>query len=182
VGYPVDPNFRFGDPGGDDGAALPPFEGFPYDLQLYSMNSTDLRLWQLENHDEYSLSDLSSGDSLVDGGLFVSWNTDALYESWCALLTPEDCDFPAGISANVEGRECRQLARDEPIDCLKASLCLAKRCVELQPIERRSLRMASLRLRMTADGLVGVFEDAAFVNERGYRTQLGAVRFERAAP
>lgn len=182
VGYPADPSYRFGDPGGDDGGTLPPFEGFPYNIQLYSMNSTDLRLWLLEHHEESSLSDLNSGESLVDNGLFVSWNTDELYGSWCALLTPDDCDFPAGIGADVEGRECRQLDRDEPIDCLKAALCLAKRCVELQPIEQRSMRMASLRLRMTADGLVGVFERAAFVNERGYRTQLGAVRFERAAP
>jgi hypothetical protein len=177
LGYPVDPEFRF--PGGvGDPSAVPPTEGFAYSIEFSGANSTDLELWKAE-HPGLDDSDLFNGGYVIDGILDVEWDTDEVYASWCALQTAADCAFPQGIGYDDAGLECTIGDTGEPIDCSKAELCLQQRCRSL--FDDVLPREARLRLHMTDSGLVGVFVDAPFVNARGYRTQLGTVRFVRAS-
>lgn len=41
---------------------------------------------------------------------------------------------------------------------------------------------SNLTIRFSDDGLVGVFNNAVFVNERGFQQPLGTVRFRRETP
>jgi hypothetical protein len=72
-----------------------------------------------------------------------------------------------------------------PVDCNKANLCYQQRCAcdasSCWAGASDSPSQASLTLRRTGEGLLGVFDGAVFLNQRGLRAPLGTVRF-RPAP
>lgn len=92
--------------------------------------------------------------------------------------------------------DARVTREREPIDCNKLFLCVTERCVcdesacrantaDFLGVPGRrpsSPSYAELTLRRTADGngLVGVFTNAVFANERGLSAPVGVVFFERA--
>jgi hypothetical protein len=177
VGYPPDPTFELGRTLTDSGQR-PPTEGLAYEVHYAGVNITDLSLWELEHPG--AEADFSERGHIADGKLDLAWDTDQLFRPWCELLTPSDCAFPLGVGTGPGGG-CAWLPSLDgefiPIDCLKASLCLENRCSDPGTIGRTG----ELRLRVTSEGLIGLFNDTSFVNERGYRTQLGTVRFTRVA-
>jgi hypothetical protein len=176
VGYPPDPNFE---PvwNMSNSGQRPPTEGLAYVIHDAGVNGADFNLWARD----YPGDDIDffTQGHVADGKLDLAWDADQLYRPWCELLTPADCDFPLGISSGT-GDGCGWLpvigGELIPIDCLKAQLCLEDRC-SFDP--GTPARIGGLTLRFTSEGLIGLFSDTGFVNERGYRTQLGTVRFTR---
>jgi hypothetical protein len=101
------------------------------------------------------------------------------------------------MSAEDWARLDAQVIREqEPIDCDKLFLCVTQRCAcddsscranvsDFLGVSGRrpsSPSYAELTLRQTADGagLIGVFNNAVFANERQLSVPIGVVHFERA--
>jgi hypothetical protein len=95
----------------------------------------------------------------------------------------------AGIDAQI-------VREQQPVDCDKLFLCVTERCAcdatscrantsDFLGVSGRrpsSSSYAELTLRKTADGvgLIGVFNNAVFANERQLSVPIGVVHFERA--
>lgn len=69
------------------------------------------------------------------------------------------------------------------MDCLKLSQCLSNvcSCAESGPCAASYERTSSLTLRLSDEGLVGLFSGAVFWNERGAQQPLGTVHFRPAS-
>lgn len=174
VGYPPDPSFRF-DPATVDGSDVAPTEGFVYSAS-YIEDSPDVTRFVEEGG---ALNEGGDGPlPALDGKLSLSFFADQPLVSWCELQTDGVCDTirDNGIEFDeVTGTNCQVQIDQVPqsVDCQRASQCLADRC---------SFHHASaLYLRLSRTGLVGAFSQLELVNERGYRTYPGLVRFQREA-
>jgi hypothetical protein len=195
---------------------LPPHEGFEYRLL-----------------DAMYESERGPGNTLADGVLRLSYDSQEVLQPWCELQTPEPdgvgghrcaggdnyyfedgrCSVEqnnleallAGLSdEQIQGMSAEDWARIneqvvralEPIDCDKLFLCVTQRCAcdaascranisDFLGVSGRrasSPSYAELTLRKTADGagLIGVFNNAVFANERQLSVPVGVVHFDRA--
>jgi hypothetical protein len=172
LGYPPDPSFRF-DPALVDYSNVAPTEGFVYSTS-YLEDNPDLAQFA---RDGGGLKDAGDGQvAALDGKLSLSFFTDQPLVPWCALQTDGLCDavLANGIDWDeATGTNCQVNVDEVPesVDCQRASQCLADRC---------SFHHASaLYVRLSSDGLVGAFSELELVNERGYLTYPGLVRFRR---
>jgi hypothetical protein len=128
-----------------------------------------------------------------------------ILDPWCALQTPlltQYGDFrctvaPGGLAYDSVRDVCDVVAivGETPlvkVDCNQLYLCggygpeILGRCectsTSCYPSDERTLpdQDLDMHLRRRGDTLVGVFEESAFLNERGQRVPLGQVTLRRA--
>jgi len=152
--------------------------------------------------------DTTSDTLVADGLLKLDYHTTEVLRKWCSLQTsyPDErggysC-IPGDVSALPDGscvmstpvepsecadaEHCRAEGDLGPVDCDKAFLCRMDHCECYEAgcaingsasAEFRS--RAQLSLRRAGDELIGVVTNAIFLNERGARTPLGRIRFQR---
>jgi hypothetical protein len=182
VGYPPDPDFTILSPDVMDTTVRPPREGFAYGIYLTS-RQRDQATAGLSRSD-LSLLDFNAAGRVLDGKLNVNYNALRVFDSWCALQTAATCPSNVQLGWDATGTECTIGDELTPMDCHKASLCARHTCTcrDEGPCGASVERPNGLTLRLSNDGLVGLFDDGVFVNERGYLQPLGTVRFRRAAP
>jgi hypothetical protein len=149
-------------------------EGFPHTLFVTSFDiskvATDLE----------ALMPYANSERVIDGRLDLTFSTDEVFASWCALQTDGVCESLAFSNGGVtfgNDNECTRRVDDTdvPIDCQKSYLCETDRC-------NFGHLQSYLNLRKTSTGLVGTFNDAVVLNERGFSTWLGSVHFVPAQP
>jgi len=167
----------------DDGSLRPPVEGFPYRMSRgLAFRDAELAGLGPREVDAISFQDFEDGE-LVDGKLELSYLPTEVYESWCSLQTSESCVTDGGYSSDDEGR-CYMGANPAPVDCAKVGLCASQVCT-CEPGSQCSHSynpLTSIVVRRSEDGLVGLFEGAVFINERGFQQPLGTVHFRRFEP
>jgi hypothetical protein len=179
VGYPPDPDFGAADfdRGAQDRSMRPPVEGFSYAAgPFYAERDVGIDGF------EAALAFFVEG-RLLDGKLDLSFALTEVFGSWCALQVAGSCPGVGQIAWNTETNECSFGDDFTPIDCHKLALCASQVCScpeDGSPCwptgENQS---ANLTIRLSDDGLVGVFSGAVFVNERGFQQPLGTVHFRR---
>jgi hypothetical protein len=127
-----------------------------------------------------------------DGSCSIETGND-LDELIAALSDEELIALDAEDWAELERQTVREL---EPIDCNKLFLCATARCecdesschadrsdfTAITSVRPTSYSYAELTLRATpeGDGLIGIFTNAVFSNERQMSVPVGGVHFERA--
>jgi len=161
-----------------DASIRPPVEGFPYSMY---------RVYATRDAEAAGVGVLGAFQALIDGMLIdgkldLSYIPTEVFGSWCALQTSESCEYTAwGID---DAGLCYGGNDDGPTDCGKVMLCASEVC-SCTPGYNCSAsinRVASLVLRLSEDGLVGLFLDAVFLNARGFQQPLGTVHFRRVEP
>lgn len=177
VGYPLDPDFFIESAGAKDYSVRPPVDGFAYSFRQILVPS-DLDAAGLTWEDEIVFHEEGR---VVDGKIEISFHTLDVMQSWCALQTAETCPGDEQISWDDEGG-CFMGDEFTPMDCHKMALCASNvcQCYEDEPCTISVRPGSELTLRFSGSELVGLFNGAVFVNERGFRQPLGAVRFRRA--
>ena len=181
VGYPPDAGSYLIESG-----PLQPWEGFPYPVWSPGFNLRDL--YALDPDTLFNPSDSLTRENalidegrVIDGMLTLTYDIEELFRPWCELQ-PQDgyCGQEAlssGASFSKDSDGCLDPVNDERMDCGRAYLCFYH-CSAVYELDRELPR---LTLRLTSDGMVGVFsQQAAFSNARGFLTPLGPVRFRRA--
>lgn len=178
LGYPVDPNFDVNLDGASDFSVRPPIEGFahyaspiaaPRDFGAAGLTSED------------SVTFLDEG-RVVDGKLELSYVPTEVFGAWCALQTEATCS-PSQFGWSDDGSECTFGDDFTPVDCQKAALCAARVCECFDGgCSYAAQQSSQLLIRFSDDGLVGLFSNAVFVNERGFQQPLGTVHFSRETP
>jgi hypothetical protein len=181
IGYPVaDPNFVYQGRVSSDDSIRPPTEAFRYEL-------TRTNAPREEAVAGFEGGELSSG-RLLDGKIDLMYSATQSFSSWCELQTADSC--PSGQAVQViydendSTESCSFGAEETAIDCQKMSLCANQVCTCTGPGEacRSSYQASSLTLRLSEDGLIGLFSNAVFLNERGFQQPVGVVRFHRSEP
>lgn len=178
-------------------SALPPFEGFAYEL---------------------SIRTIGIEDGAPDGVLQMAYQTSDFVGSWCELQTPQPRPdgssgplphAPGGYTSLADGtNQSCQLFGDidvsrcpeNPLDlppevfddcseqpiiaemsCDKIFLSQFCQCDALSCVAGSLIDSPAILLRSSGSGLVGVFDDASFRNPRGLATPIGEVHFRRVA-
>ncbi len=171
---PGEPNasgkLTFGDPmpaptprfdGTGDTSVRPAVEGFDY--SVYS--TVSFRELAAAGVDDDELSDFFGEGRVLDGKLELSYMPTEVFGAWCAEQTAEtyygDSAATSCQSSTCEGDECQ---------------CYGDTCTH------SINRVSQMVLRFSVDGLVGLFSNAVFVNERGFQQLLGTLRFRRETP
>lgn len=174
LGYPVDEPPP-ADPLSSDGSIRPPLEGFPYTLTPVGAQR-DVAALGGDELDNYEF--LAEG-GLIDGKLQADFMPTEVYASWCPLQTTESCVFDQ-YSVDDDGL-CYGGSDLVPVDCGKLNLCASEvcTCTPGYPCSYSIQLPAELIVRLSNDGLVGLFSGAVFLNERGFQQPLGAVHFRR---
>ena len=165
-----------------DGSPRPPVEGFRYPMYrvLTDRDATVAGVTRGENFEA-----IGNG-ALVDGKIDLSFLTSQAFASWCALQTAESCDTSGGYGTDDQGL-CYTDASPEPVDCGKVTLCASQVCAcepdyPDYPCSYSLSYPATLVLRRSEEGLVGLFQYGVFVNERGFQQPIGTVHFRRVEP
>jgi hypothetical protein len=174
VGYPVEPDVSLPTPVGE-GSVRPPVEGFAHHIEpVYSQR--DLATSNVDQSDFYN-----EGLAL-DGKLDFDFFSAEVFAPWCALQTVESCPSNQEWSYDDRGA-CTAGPANIAMDCMKLTQCLSHvcTCFENQPCTSSYERGSNLTVRLSDDGLVGLFSGAVFLNERGYQQPLGTVHFRREA-
>jgi hypothetical protein len=175
VGYPVDPNFDVHASGHPDISIVPPSEGFAYGLSSGS-SFRDLEAGGITPDEQ---EDFSDQGRVLDGMIRLLYTPKELFGSWCELQTPETCRVNRGYFVG-EGDTCFHGDDAFPTDCQKMVQCEYNTCFCEADYCTYSPDLSSeLMLRLSDDGLVGLFSGAVFVNERGFQQSLGTVHFRR---
>ncbi len=182
VGYPtVDPNFDITSPFAT-GRTVTPTEGFAHRVGG-GFKQVDLEAQGLTSQTE---EQFSLDGRVLDGKLELYYSTTQVFESWCALQTSDTCPENEGWLVDDSGA-CFFGDEQVPIDCQKLALCSDRVCY-CEVLNGREYctatpeRDSMLTLRLSDEGLVGVFTDAEFVNARGFLQPVGTVHFRPAAP
>lgn len=184
IGYPVaDPDFDINAYGAIDGSVRTPTEGFPHPVLGGSSGARDINVLGLtsEARDEF----FAEG-RIADGKLELAYATTAVFTSWCELQTSATCPPNEGFVVDNDGA-CFFGDQQTPIDCQKLALCSSNVCFcettpELDYCTGQIEQSSVLTLRLSDDGLVGLFSNAVFLNERGFQQPIGTVKFHREAP
>jgi hypothetical protein len=180
LGYPVDPGFRITSSVIGDDSIRPPFEGFAYSTAP-GITSRELGALGLDLQGE---TDFFNAGRIVDGKLDLPYLPTEVFGGWCALQTADSCPSNQQVSWDDETGECFSGLEFTPMDCQKVAQCASNSCSCLDDGSACSYsveRLSALTIRLSDDGLVGLFSGAVFVNERGFQQPLGTVRFRRAA-
>ncbi|HTV20055.1 MAG TPA: hypothetical protein VMG12_15330 [Polyangiaceae bacterium] len=179
VGYPPDPSFSIADADALDQSARPPREGFAFGIYLTG-NQHDYATAGLSRVDRF---EFNRAGRVLDGKLDVNYTANDIFESWCALQTAATCPANTQVGWDETATECTIGDDLTPMDCHKAALCASNRCEcpDEGPCRSNPEFPARLTLRLSNDGLVGLF-DGLFVNERDYVQQIGTVHFQREVP
>jgi len=182
VGYPPDPDFSIVTIDALDQSARPPREGFAFEIYLTS-RPRDQAARGL-SRTNLSLIEFNDEGRVLDGKLEVNYVPNRVLDSWCALQTAATCPSNTQVGWDETLTECTIGAELTPMDCHKAALCASDRCrcPEEGPCRASTENSGQLTLRLSNDGLVGLFTGGVFVNERDYLQPLGTVRFHREAP
>ncbi|HTV19066.1 MAG TPA: hypothetical protein VMG12_10355 [Polyangiaceae bacterium] len=179
-GYPIDPTFTAERVIREiDGSVRPPWEGFAYRVRP-EQSWRELEAAGVRPNEEFEA--LSEGRAF-DGKLDIGYSSTQLYASWCELQTANSCDFDGQqVGMNTEQNTCSLGfgQNPQPIDCQKMALCASEVCACYSDTCSNSPDPFSLlTLRLSETGLVGVFNNAVVLNERGFQQPLGLVRFYR---
>lgn len=175
--------------------SLAPFEGFDYNGRQSGY------AWNRQKDDPASGGRRGALGGVFNDQLNVSFSTDTIIDSWCALQTANSCDTRPFYStwSETDDRSCwydseeqRACGRESPenwaecyanaepstpVDCNVAGLCNRCACRSLDA-DCGNVPIAGLALQRTADGgLVGVFNDLLVFSSSDFVTRLGTVRF-----
>jgi hypothetical protein len=180
VGYPVDPEFDINALSSLDSSVRPPVEGFVYSLGASNFHSQrDLDVAGIT--DGFELNQFIDEGRVLDGMLLVSYTTAEILGSWCALQTPATCPVNRGFFVDNDGT-CFHGDDPFPTDCQKMALCEVGACFcEEENCSYSPAPSGDLTLRLSDEGLVGLFSGGVFLNERGFQQPLGTVHFRREA-
>jgi hypothetical protein len=178
VGYPVDPEFDINAEGSVDRSILPPVEGFVYSLGAANFQAQ--RDLDVAGITAFEVEEFVNQGRVLDGMLGLSYTPTELFGSWCALQSVETCRVNQGFSVDNDGN-CFHGDDPFPTDCQKMAQCEVGVCYCDTETCTYSGGFSSLMLRLSDEGLVGLFENAVFVNERGFQQPLGSVHFRREA-
>lgn len=190
---PTDPDVGY-PPNAEDylieSAPLQPWEGHPYPVWGAGTHARNLLAVSPEDYFDPARGwfererRLAEEGRVVDGLLSLQYDVEDLFRPWCELQGPDSyCNREElarnGASLNVfyERHACGHPVTNEPMDCGKAYLCYFHCPLFADNAQPRVI--SQLDLRLSADGLVGVFSQASFVNERGFLTPIGEVHFRR---
>jgi hypothetical protein len=190
VGYPANPDFGAAELGAGreatDRSIRPPFEGFPYHAGDY-VASRDFGPTRpgFDAEDAYW-----DEGRLFDGKLDLIYSLNQVFASWCALQTVDSCPSTPGLSTNEATNQCFIGSGEDrtPMNCQKVALCHSAVCDCPEDGSACGVtglnQSAHLTIRLSDDGVVGLFSGGVFVNERGFQQPLGTVhlRREQAAP
>lgn len=192
VGYPRDPKFNVGTEAASDGSIEPPTEGFRYTLWL-GLEPRSVDAYDSEFPDPSAAPGTTTTTKFFSDGLIMDGKADyhfspnEVVDSWCKLQTVQSCPFPykGDLGNDPETGTCwlGALPPGVPIDCQKLSMCALRNlcdCPASGPCQANYGASGQLTLALNAEGLVGVFSGAVFLNERGYQQPLGVVRFHRS--
>lgn len=181
VGYPeVDPNFTMLGRANFDDSVLPPTEAFRYEAgRLYPR-----REFTATGLPESEMQAFHESGRVLDGRLDLTYFPTHVFSSWCELQTVDTCTYTEQFGWDDGRTDCTFGADFIPIDCQKASLCGSRvcECPEAGSCTASSVDVSLLTLRLSEDGLVGLFSNAVFLNERGFQQAIGTVRFHRSDP
>ena len=184
----TDPNAGYPQQGGletvfADATVPPPIEGFPYRMyRVYAPRDAEAAGAGPGEEDITPYLDLIDG-KLIDGKLDLSYTPTEVFGSWCALQTSESCITDGSYAIDSDGR-CFMGADSEPADCGRVMLCASEVCT-CEPGFQCSYSInhsTSIVVRRSEEGLVGLFQGAVFINERGFQPPLGPVHVRRVEP
>jgi hypothetical protein len=185
IGYPVaDPDFDINAYGAIYGRLNTPIEGFPHPVLGGAASPTDINVLGLTS--EAAREEFFAEGRIADGRLDLAYATTAVFNSWCELQTSATCPQNEGFLVDNDGA-CFFGDQQTPIDCQKLALCSSNVCFcetspELDYCTGQVENGSVLSVRLSDDGLVGLFSNAIFLNERGFQQPIGTVKFHREAP
>jgi len=94
---------------------------------------------------------------------------------------PDGCPTPDRVLAQIATLAAKEDVSWSRFQLVRAKIAGVCECSD-EGCYYSARHSSSLTLRFSDDGLVGLFSNAAFVNERGFQQPLGTVHFRRETP